>query len=176
MKLLFATMALAAVAVSAPAFAQTAAPEVSGYATLGYSNTHTDSVNLGAITGRLGVRGYRYFGVEGEASVGVTKDKLQGVNLRVKDEFAGYAVGFLPVSSDVDVFARVGYGTTGIKGNIGNVSASDNSESVNYGAGAQYFFAHGPNGVRVDFTRFDFTHDGGAANVVSLSYVRKFGR
>ena len=58
----------------------------------------------------------------------------------------------------------------------GSVSVTDGVDSLNYGAGAQYFFNHGPNGVRADYTRYDFRGAGnGSGDVFSISYVRKFG-
>ncbi len=47
-------------------------------------------------------------------------------------------------------------------------------DSVNYGVGGEYFF-DGKNGVRVDYTRFDFQKSGAAdADTWSVGYVRRF--
>jgi len=66
--------ATAVLAAAAPALAQGAdgpwAFQPTYYGNLGYSN-FDDHSNTSAITGRLGVRANRYFGVEGEGAVGV---------------------------------------------------------------------------------------------------------
>ena len=54
------------------------------------------------------------------------------------------------------------------------LSVTEDGESVNYGAGANYFF-DGQNGVRADWTRRDFTDDnGGEVDTYGVSYVRRF--
>jgi hypothetical protein len=186
MKTLFAAAAAAAAvaAFAAPAMAQTALGPISGYANLGYSYAHADPLNFSAVDARLGAR-TTYFGVEGQGTFGVNSDTetvLSGttpvdVKLKLRHEFSGYAVGFLPLGvSGAELFARVGYGNTSIKGSALGSSIKEDGDSVNYGAGAQYFFNHGPNGVRADYTRFDYTDNGaGHADVWAISYVRKFG-
>jgi hypothetical protein len=176
MKFLFAAAALVSMAAAAPALAQPAAPQVGGYVDLGAGDLHEDGINLGVVTGRVGARA-KYFGAEGEASVGFTKDNYAGVDLREKDQFAGYAVGFLPVGGQgAELFARVGYGHIAVRGDYAGYGATVGEDSVNYGVGAQYFFHNGPNGVRIEATRYDYTgHDAGSDEVYSLSYVRRFG-
>ena len=177
MKIVFAAAsAAAALLAAAPALADP--PAVSGYGTLGYTDFSGDSANLGAITGRLGARWGRYIGAEGELSGGVTSDtaNIGGVNTKVRigDQFAGYVVGFLPVSPNADLFARLGYGQTRLNVSTPGTGAGGDHTSVNYGVGGQYFF-DGSNGVRADYTRMDFTnHANFNANVWSLAYVRKF--
>jgi outer membrane immunogenic protein len=95
------------------------------------------------------------------------------VNVEHEYDAAVYAVGILPISPNFELFARGGYGTTEIKASAAGVSASDSGESWNYGVGANYFI-DGRNGIRADWTRRDFTNDGGEADVWSLGYVRKF--
>ena len=172
--LIVAASAVAMAAVAAPAFAQGAAPQVTGYANLGYSLVDTQGApNLSAVQGRLGARIAQYFGVEGEAGFGVGSKRLSGVDVKVKSTVAAYAVGFLPVQPNFDVFARVGYGHDTVKATLAGVSASAGEDSVNYGGGAQYFFT-AKDGLRAEYTRHDLRHNGGDANVWSISYVRKF--
>ena len=172
--LLLATAAISLFAV--PAVAQTvSSPQVSG--SVGYTVLDGDDVNLGALTGRLTARVHPNFAVEGEASIGVKDDDITvaGVNGSVEHDYdaAAYAVGILPISPNVELFGRVGYGTTKLKAEVAGVSASDSEESVNYGVGANYFL-DGQNGVRADWTRRDFRNGGGEADVWSLNFVRKF--
>jgi outer membrane immunogenic protein len=169
-------VAAAAAAFAAPAMAQTAVGPISGYANLGYAYAHEDPVNLSAIQGRLGAR-TTYFGVEGQGAFGIGDDTDAGVKVKLRSEYSGYAVGFLPLKdTGVELFARVGYGHSSIKATSGATSVTAGVDSLNYGAGAQYFFNHGPNGVRADYTRYDFRGAGnGNGDVFSISYVRKFG-
>jgi hypothetical protein len=184
MKTLFlAAVGAAAALVSAPALAQDAvsfAP-VTTYGSLGYSNLSDNGVNLDALQARLGARFGRYVGVEGEATGGFDGDHVTIAgdpgSARLRNEFAGYAVGYVPLAPNADLFARVGYGQTSFK--LSDYKLADtynsNHDSLNYGVGAQYFFNGGPNGVRVDYTRYDYQErDAGANNVWSVAYVRKF--
>lgn len=173
--LLLATAALTL--LSAPAMAQSvSAPQVSG--SIGYTQLEADGVELGAITGRLNAKVSRFIGVEGEASFGVKDEDVSfgGIDGTLEHEYdaAAYVVGTLPISPNFEVFGRVGYGTTSIKTDVAGFSASEDGESVNYGAGANYFF-DGRNGVRADWTRRDFQDDnGGELDTYGLSYVRRF--
>jgi hypothetical protein len=177
------TSMLAAVAGSlvalcaVPAAAQSIS-QPSLYGTLGYAFVDGGSdANFGAIAGRLGARLHPYFGVEADAAFGVDGDRTTvgttSVKTELKHSFAGYGVGFLPVAPNVDLLARVGYGTSKVGAKSGAISASSSEESWNYGVGAQYAF-DGVNGIRGDYTRYDFNNGGGKADVWAVSYVRKF--
>ena len=166
----------AAALTALPAAAQTvSAPTF--YGNLGYSFVDADEANLGAITGRLGARLHPNFGAEAELGLGIDGDdyRVGAANAKVdlKHSVAAYGVGFLPINEKFELLARVGYGSTKVRAAVGTVSASDTNESWNYGVGAQYSF-DGANGVRADYTRHDFNHDGGNADVWAVSYVRKF--
>jgi hypothetical protein len=170
-------LALAAI-LPVAAQAQDANSGTTFYGTLGYSNTNLNDVNLGAIQGRLGARFGQYFGVEGELSGGVKNDKVNvgGTDVKVKldHQEAIYGVGFLPISPNFDLLARVGYGHSEGSGSVAGVSATAKGDSWNYGVGGQYTF-DGKNGVRLDYTREAFqSHGTDDANVWSVAYVRKF--
>ncbi|MFA4893926.1 porin family protein [Brevundimonas sp.] len=173
--ILLATAALTMLA--APAMAQSISnPQVNG--SIGYTQLDGDDADLGAVTGRLTAKFNRYVGVEGEASFGVKDDEITvgGITGDLSHEYdaAAYVVGVLPVTPNFELFGRVGYGTTQIKADVAGFSATEDGESVNYGAGANYFF-DGRNGVRADWTRRDFTDDnGGELDTYGLSYVRRF--
>lgn len=173
--ILLATAAISLFAV--PAMAQTVStPQWSGSA--GYTALDAEGADLGAITGRVTARLHPNFAVEGEASIGVRDDNVTvaGVNAKVEHDYdaAAYAVGILPVSPNFELFGRVGYGTTSIKAEAAGIRAEADGESVNYGAGANYFF-DARNGVRADWTRRDFTDDnGGEVDTYGVSYVRRF--
>jgi outer membrane immunogenic protein len=173
--ILLATAALTLIA--APAMAQSiASPQWSG--SVGYTVLDADDAHLGAITGRVTAKVNPYFGFEGEASFGVKDDDVTfgGVTAEIDHEYdaAAYLVGSVPVSPNFELFGRVGYGTTQIKADVAGFSVREDGTSVNYGAGANYFF-DARNGVRADWTRRDFTDDnGGKVDTYGLSYVRRF--
>ena len=175
--LIAAAAAASAVALTAlPASAQSLS-EPGFYGNLGYTFVDGDGANLGALTGRLGARVHQYFGAEAELGVGVDGDTTTIGNVNVKTKLkhsvAGYAVGFLPVQPNADLFIRGGYGSTRLRASAPGVSVSDSEESWNYGAGGQYFF-DANNGVRAEYTRHDFNHTAGSADAWAVSYVRKF--
>jgi len=178
MKIIFAaaTAAAAFCAVSGAAQAQTAAP-TGVYAGIGYQNTNTSKTDadLGAIQARVGYRFMPWVGVEGELAVGVNDDSVGPFNVKEKHSEAIYGVGFLPLSPKADLLARVGYGATKFKTTDGPVpDFSTNTDSWNFGVGGQYHF-DGVNGVRVDYTRQEFTKDSfGHADVYSVAYTRRF--
>lgn len=144
------------------------------YGTIGYANVSADDgadVNLGAIQGRIGARFGKYFGVEGELAGGVKGDDVSGVDVDLKHEVGVFAVGYYPITERFDIFGRVGYATSEIEASGGGLSASTDIDGLAYGVGGQYFFTD-KDGVRLDYTRHD--SDDGEADVVGVSYVRKF--
>jgi outer membrane immunogenic protein len=172
--ILLATAAVSLFAV--PAMAQTVTSPTY-YGTLGYTQLDTDNADLGAVTGRVGAKLHPNFGVEAETSFGVGHDDVgvAGVDAKVEHRYdvAGYAVASVPVTSNIDLFARAGYGVTEVKASAAGVSADDHLTSWNYGAGATYNLdVH--NGIRADYTYRDFQHDQGGADTYALSFVRKF--
>lgn len=174
MSVALATLSVAA--VPALSHAQTTGPEI--YGTLGYAGSRADGADTGAVQGRLGAKLTPHFGVEGELSGGVKDDDVDtnGVrsNIEQTHSAAIYGVGFLPVTPNIDLLARVGYGNTQFKQNLAGVESKFDADSVNYGVGAQYKFDD-KNGIRVDYTRQQFRdNDAADANVVSVGYARKF--
>lgn len=170
--LIFAASAVVLAAAS-PAFAQTA-PE--WYGTAGYAATDADSVNLGAIQGRIGVKLNPYVGFEGEAAIGVKEDDVTvgatNVNVKLNHEVAAFVVGYLPVSPSTDLFVRAGYGSSEIEASAAGTSFSGSDSGLVYGVGGQHYFTD-KDGVRVDWTKHEFD-GGGDANVWAVAYTRKF--
>ena len=187
MKILFAAAAALCV-VPAAALAQTTTAPTGVYANLGYADAHTSGVDLGAIEGRLGWRFNNWLGVEGEFAGGVKSDKSTttsgGVTVDTKVKLnsaeAIYGVGFLPLSNNFDLLARIGYGHSSAKatataaGTAISASQTADGNSWNYGVGAQYHLDE-HNGVRGDYTREEFTGNGsGHADVWSVAYSYRF--
>jgi hypothetical protein len=184
-KSLIAIAALAAAAVAAPAFAQTVpsylAP-VSYNASLGYTGVTWGGNNLGAVTLRAGADFGKYLGVEGEGNFGVADAtvSLDGATAKthLNNAYAGYVVGHYPIMPNGNLFARVGFGHIDAQASAsyGGASASlrEGADSLNYGAGGEYFF-DGKNGLRIEYTRYDLRTDNAKdADTWSLSYIRKF--
>jgi outer membrane immunogenic protein len=178
---LIAAGAAAALLFAAPAaFADS--PSYAGttfYGDLGYTNLGLSGYgnpDISAITGRLGARFGEYLGVEGEATGGLNNDHVNigGTtgSAGVSDQYAAYAVGYLPVMPNADILARIGYGNTDFHTSVPGGSFHGSDTSWNFGVGGQYFF-DGHDGVRVDYTRADYEH-GPDANIWGVSYVRKF--
>jgi hypothetical protein len=140
-------------------------------------------VGLNAVTGRAGLRFNRYFGAELEASRGIDEEDTPIGNVSLDRQIAGYLVGVAPASNSFELLFRIGYGTNTL--HVDGLGDTE-SNSINYGVGAQWFFGGGANGVRLDYTRMDNQDDGfysdvlpgpanGDANVYTISYVRRFG-
>jgi hypothetical protein len=184
--LLLAGFGLVAAAIGAPAMAQTMSVPyvgaVQGYGTLGYANLQGNGADLSAMQGRLGMRFDRYFGIEAEAATGLnTYDPITDANgnqvkVGLNNQEAIYGVVFLPLGHGVDLFARGGFGGEDVKldSALPTSYRYGNSEGWNYGGGAQYFFHNGPNGLRFDYTRYDYNDDAPNDNVYSLAFVHKF--
>jgi predicted porin len=167
---------LSVVAVPVLANAQSSDKEI--YGTLGYAGSRAGGADTGAVQGRLGARLTPHFGVEGELSGGVKDDNIDRAGVRSSLEqthsAAVYGVGFLPVTPNIDLIGRVGYGNTQFRQKVAGIEDKFDADSVNYGVGAQYKFDD-KNGVRVDYTRQQFRdNDAADANVVSVGYARRF--
>jgi hypothetical protein len=177
MKTLMVAASAAALAGLVPGIAAAQTAPTGVYASLGYGNANLDPLNLGAIQGRLGYRFNNWFGVEGEAGVGVREDTATysgiAIDFKLKHQEAIYAVGFLPLSDKTDLLARVGYGHAEIEGSALGASASAGGDAWAAGVGFQHHF-DGVNGVRVDYTRHEFNDDGGSADVWAVAYSRRF--
>lgn len=150
-KILIAATALTAFA-AAPALAQDMA-STGLYGSIGAGTVDGD----GAIQGRIGAELNPWFSVEGEAAVGVEDDGLD-------NQFGFLGKAGAPVSDSVELFARAGWART---------NGAREGDGFAYGAGAQWNPNAGPDGFRLDYTRYE-TGGSDTADGVTLSYVRKF--
>lgn len=154
--------------------------QTTAYGTLGYTwedrNTRL-SPTVGSVTGRLGARFGRFLGVEGEYGYGVQDDHSRDIKTSVQNQYAGYGVAYLPLRRDIDLFARVGYGTQDLRvgeRSTGLALLKGSVDGVNYGAGAQWFFRP-RDGVRFDYTRYDPDERRvSTADTYGVSYVHRF--
>jgi hypothetical protein len=182
MKLMLSAAAAAAALFAAGAASAQMAPL---YGNLGYTHygaeAEGEELNLGAITGRVGSRLSPYLAVEGEGSIGVRdEEETSGgvtTSLGLNYQLLGFVVGMLPISPEADLFARIGYGVTDLEFEVSGPgftdTASDSEGTLALGAGGQFFF-DGLNGVRAEYTRYDFQDDGGDIDSLSIAYVRRF--
>lgn len=168
------TSALAgSMALSMALFAGTAQAQDSGaYATLGASTYEFDTYNA---TGRLGYNFNRYFGVEGEGSIGVIGDDEAGVETDTEWDLGAYAVGRLPITERVEAFARAGYSVVSVEAETAGVTLQDEADGYAVGGGLQYNM-DSRNGIRAGYTYKDGEIAGVDvdADVWDISYVRKF--
>lgn len=177
MRILLLAAACAGLAAT-PVMAQSGEPS-RFYGAIGYGQLSGSAYDFDVATARLGARLNRYFGVEGEASLGLSEESFDvsigGASGTIEHRYdaAAYAVGFLPLNDRLELFARVGYGTSEVKASDPSVVIRGDGESLNYGVGASYFL-QGNNGVRADWTRRDLSDDGGDVDVWTLSFIRRF--
>ncbi len=172
-------------------------------ADLDLSNTNISGNNLDLgeqsadilmLTGRFGYRFVDFLAVEAEGSFGLGGDNFQtsipvvvdgfgsvnvdtDVDLDISHFLGVFARGILPVSDQLELHARVGYGTaeveataTGTVAGFGSTTASQ-SESVDdfaYGFGGQ-FNVNERMGLRLDYTSL-----GGDANIIAGTVAFKF--
>jgi outer membrane immunogenic protein len=176
MKTLITVTLVAGSVFAAPLYAQ-AQNSTEVYGSLNYGQTRTKGADTGAIQGRLGAKLTPHFGVEGEVAGGVDGDKvyaLGAAKVDMEHQVAGYAVGYLPVTPNLDILGRVGYGTTKFKTN--NPAATEfngSRDSWNYGVGAEYKFDD-KNGLRADYTKSEYTKSDLNSDTMSVGYVRRF--
>jgi hypothetical protein len=190
--LLTLAAASAVIVIAAPAFAETDG-------SIGYSNFDIGSSNLGALTGRLGWtadtpasgQSVMSFGVEGEASVGLSDDTSGTGAGRVSNKLSSEYGVFGTVTAASDSFsanARIGYANIDAKTTSGTgttaIRTSYNEGGLAYGAGAAVNF--GDNAVRADYTHYDVNLGhmpavgptpavkGEDANVWTLSFLHRF--
>jgi outer membrane immunogenic protein len=154
--------AMMAAVAAAAMLAMPAAANAEWYAGAAYTNFDYDGGDVDAVTGRLGYKFTPNLAVEGEASTG-----LDDGDVELNHNAGIYGVGILPVTSNFDVHARVGYQTTEADTPGGDVS----DDGVGYGVGATYRFTQNV-GVRADWTRLE--GDEGEADALSVGGVVNF--
>lgn len=172
-------LAAALAALAGVAHAETApASAWQVYASGGYTYLHASgggaSVSLGGLTGRIGARYGANLGVEGEGAFGVVDDTISNVKIKLSNEFAVFGVGYLPLSPNTDLLARIGYGHAKITASGFGATASSSGNLWAVGVGGQYHVdAH--NTARLDYTRYESTESGGGHyDTATLSYVYRF--
>ena len=160
---------LGAIVVSTSAFGQSfGVVDVSA----GYTRLSDDNLDLDAATLRGTVHATRNLGGEVEVNFGVGDDALGAAQVELDSNWGVYARGDLPIADSGAVFARVGYVDQQTTSTIGGTSTSNSQDGWAAGVGGE-FFVFGLNGVRIDYTHFEFDDD--SADAASISFVRRVG-
>jgi outer membrane immunogenic protein len=175
MKSVIALSIATAIACVGAGTAQAQIANTQFYGTLGYAQDQDE--DLGVLQGRLGARFGRFVGVEGEVGAGVKSYNSDfGYKRSIEYQVASYAVAYAPLSPNIDLLARVGYGATRFKSSFSSIvpplSGKFTENSWNLGVGGQYLF-DGKNGVRLDYVHQDFESSPNG-NVWSIAYTRRF--
>lgn len=173
------TLAAAAAAAVLPmSFAAATAHAEEGvqwYGEAGYTRGNFDDADLNIVHGRIGADITPHFGLEAEAatSLGDDSQTIGGVNVDVKMNYSvgAFVVGRIP-AGEGDLFARVGVVNAELEAKALGVTASDSDTGYAVGAGYRWFPNGGQNGLRVEYTRYEYDNEG--ANAFSIGYVRKF--
>lgn len=165
---------LSVLALTATASAQDAPQFTLG---AGYERFDLDGVDLDSFVLRGGYDFNQYFGVEGQLNLGLGDDTVDVLGTPVDVEL-NYAAGVFgvvrPWSNDqASVFLRAGYTVADAEASLPGYNVSDNDNAWAFGAGGEWFFS-GNNGVRVDYTRYEFD-EGSDADSFGIAYVRRFG-
>lgn len=146
-----------------------------GYSSVDITETGLD-VGLGAITLRSGYEFTDHFGFEGQIDIGVNGDTVSvlatPVDVELNYGYSFFAVARAPVAENINLFARVGYGSAEVEVSVPTVSFADDADGFAWGVGGEMFFDE-RNGFRIEYTQFDF--DNTDADVFGVSYVRRFG-
>jgi outer membrane immunogenic protein len=143
----------------------------------GFERFSGDGVDLDSVVFRGRYDFNNYFGVEGQANIGVGDDSVTVLGTTA-DVSLEYAVGVFGVvrafsNENGNVFMRAGYTNSQIDASVAGFSASADSDAWAYGVGGEYLF-DGRNGVRFDYTKYDY-NGGGESDAYGVSYVRRFG-
>ncbi|WP_203291682.1 porin family protein [Maricaulis parjimensis] len=170
---------LVAASLSVLALSATASSQDEPQFTLGagYERYDFDGVDLDSFVLRGGYDFNQYWGVEGQLNLGLGDDSV-AVGGSTGTVELNYGAGLFGVvrpwsNESANVFLRAGYTVTDAEASLAGISVSDDDNAWAFGAGGEWFFS-GNNGVRVDYTRYEFD-EGSDADVFGIAYVRRFG-
>ena len=160
--------------LTAEASAQTMLP--SWYGTLGYTDIRRQGADLGSVDARIGYDLTPYISAEGQFGAGVSGDSATNFNTTSKiwlnEKYAVYGVAKYPVMPKLYVLARLGVGETRFRVSSPTGTSHQELASINYGVGAQYNLTP-IYGVRADYTRDSYNHNGGDNDNWTVSVVAR---
>jgi len=164
--ILIASVATAGIAMASTVAAQDMYKSGVGalYAGVNYTFMNADfdgigDVDVGTLSGKVGVMATEYFGFEARAGFGVNDDDIAGVDAEIDNFFGGYATLNMVNQSPVTPYAVLGF--TRIEAEVG--PETDDDSDFSYGAGVNFAFA--PNmSANLEYMRYyddnDITVDG----------------
>lgn len=138
----------------------------------GYSQFDEDSAEFGALTGRGTYFFNRYFGAEGEVSIGIDDADVGPATVELEQSFGAFGVLRAPVTERFELFGRAGYAASEFSAAVpGLGSATADVDGLAYGVGGKLFLTE-RLGVRLDASRYE--GDDSEADVFTIGGVVKF--
>ncbi len=168
MKTILIAAAAAAALLAAPALAQ--AQDTTVYASAGLGVIDASPVKLGVATFRVGANFTPVFGVEAEGSLGVSGDKILGVDVDLNSEYGAFVTLRHAIGEKGSLIGRVGYASAEIEASAGPVSVTDDQSGMAFGLGVQGEIGSN-SAIRLDWTRYNFDED---ADAITVSFVHTF--
>jgi hypothetical protein len=138
----------------------------------GYTRFDLDNVELDALSVRGTVHATDYIGGELDVSFGLGDDTFGGSKVELDTNWGLFARGDIPLSDTAGVFGRVGYVDQQTSTTVGVVTTDDSQDGWAAGVGGEFFFMSN-NGLRLDYTHYEFDDD--SEEAFSISYVRRLG-
>lgn len=170
-----ALVAVLAVLAAGTASAQSKANDSGYYGEVGYTpiSIGDSDVTLKPKLARfiVGKEINENLSVEGMYSTTISKDSQQGVDV----SFSGYGIFLKPkmeVTKDTEVFGRLGWFKSELKGTWNGGSASSNGSDVSYGLGVQTKFTKDVYG-QIDYMNY-YNKDGVTNKGFTLSVGTRF--
>lgn len=156
--------------------AGTAAAETEWYVSAGYTaydSSDVDIISAGTVRGGVNVNAN--LGFEAEASFGFDGVEAAGAEVEIASAITGYVVGRLPISDQVDIFGRAGYGTIDFDVSGFGGSGSIDVDGFAFGIGGEFELTDRWS-LRTEYTRFEADDDviDGGVDTYAISVVATF--
>jgi len=127
--------------------------------------------HLGALNATIGYGVHPNLAVEGMLAAGVKDDTVAGINTELKHSVGLFLKPRIMLSQEFELFGRVGYAESKIKGRRGN-TADESSSDWAYGLGANYYFNPTSYGTLSYMRLYD--KDGEKINGLTLGVGMRF--
>lgn len=114
------------------------------YGEIGYSFNTVKAeggfdANPQALRGIIGYNFHPYFAAEGMLAFGTSSDSDQGVDVKVRHAYGIFAKPKYDFGN-IEVFGRLGWARTKVRGEVGGVTGDDSASDIAYGLGVNYSF------------------------------------
>lgn len=165
MKTILSAAVAAAALLSAPAMAHAA----DVYGSIGVGIVDSSPVKLGAVQVRGGLQLTPVIGIEAEGSMGVSGDKILGVNFDLNNEYGAYLTARWNFNEKGALVGRVGYASAEFEASSGPISVTDTQSGAAFGVGLEGRVATSTS-IRLDWTRYSFDQDADAYTVALVHH------